>query len=170
MRDSGVRALLIRAQRSKTDSDALQASPLYHQAAGDSSIRLTARRQGTRGQEPGSLYICFCFVFCKPFVHFIRTGPLAKMMSMNSKQHHFAMHPTLPEHKYTTLHSSTEAIRRACLQTPQVNEQQTSLVLARVLLRAPGARNNKERCEAHTALMFFFYVFHGNHPHVCDLF
>ncbi|KAJ8255601.1 hypothetical protein COCON_G00194650 [Conger conger] len=30
------------------------------------------------------------------------------------------MHPTLPEHKYTTLHSSSEAIRRACLQTPQL--------------------------------------------------
>ncbi|XP_062853187.1 POU domain, class 4, transcription factor 1 isoform X3 [Trichomycterus rosablanca] len=42
------------------------------------------------------------------------------MMSMNSKQAHFAMHPTLPEHKYTTLHSSSEAIRRACLQTPQL--------------------------------------------------
>lgn len=44
------------------------------------------------------------------------------MMSMNSKQPHFAMHPSLPEHKYTTLHSSSEAIRRACLQTPQVNQ------------------------------------------------
>uniref|UniRef100_A0A3Q4BRP3 POU domain protein n=1 Tax=Mola mola TaxID=94237 RepID=A0A3Q4BRP3_MOLML len=42
------------------------------------------------------------------------------MMSMNSKQPHFAMHPSLPEHKYTTLHSSSEAIRRACLQTPQL--------------------------------------------------
>uniref|UniRef100_A0A3Q2QC37 POU domain protein n=1 Tax=Fundulus heteroclitus TaxID=8078 RepID=A0A3Q2QC37_FUNHE len=42
------------------------------------------------------------------------------MMSMNSKQSHFAMHPSLPEHKYTTLHSSSEAIRRACLQTPQL--------------------------------------------------
>ncbi|XP_061670245.1 POU domain, class 4, transcription factor 1 isoform X2 [Syngnathoides biaculeatus] len=42
------------------------------------------------------------------------------MMSMNSKQAHFAMHPSLPEHKYTTLHSSSEAIRRACLQTPQL--------------------------------------------------
>ncbi|NWU75501.1 PO4F3 factor, partial [Onychorhynchus coronatus] len=40
------------------------------------------------------------------------------MMSMNSKQPHFAMHPTLPEHKYPTLHSSSEAIRRACLPTP----------------------------------------------------
>ncbi|KAJ8407084.1 hypothetical protein AAFF_G00287600 [Aldrovandia affinis] len=39
---------------------------------------------------------------------------------MNSKQPHFAMHPTLPEHKYTSLHSSSEAIRRACLQTPQL--------------------------------------------------
>ncbi|XP_056464333.1 POU domain, class 4, transcription factor 1 isoform X2 [Gadus chalcogrammus] len=42
------------------------------------------------------------------------------MMSMNSKQTHFGMHPSLPEHKYTTLHSSSEAIRRACLQTPQL--------------------------------------------------
>ncbi|TNN74546.1 POU domain, class 4, transcription factor 3 [Liparis tanakae] len=42
------------------------------------------------------------------------------MMSMNSKQPHYAMHPSLPEHKYTTLHSSSEAIRRACLQTPQL--------------------------------------------------
>ncbi|KAM8976446.1 POU domain, class 4, transcription factor 1 isoform 3-T3 [Pelodytes ibericus] len=40
------------------------------------------------------------------------------MMSMNSKQPHFAMHPSLPEHKYTSLHSSSEAIRRACLPTP----------------------------------------------------
>ncbi|KAJ1115522.1 hypothetical protein NDU88_003746 [Pleurodeles waltl] len=41
------------------------------------------------------------------------------MMSMNSKQPHFAMHPSLPEHKYTTLHhTSSEAIRRACLPTP----------------------------------------------------
>ncbi|KAG9277807.1 POU domain, class 4, transcription factor 1 [Astyanax mexicanus] len=40
------------------------------------------------------------------------------MMSMNSKQHF--MHASLPEHKYTTLHSSSEAIRRACLQTPQL--------------------------------------------------
>ncbi|XP_005374293.1 PREDICTED: POU domain, class 4, transcription factor 1 [Chinchilla lanigera] len=37
---------------------------------------------------------------------------------MNSKQPHFAMHPTLPEHKYPSLHSSSEAIRRACLPTP----------------------------------------------------
>ncbi|MBN3315745.1 PO4F3 factor, partial [Atractosteus spatula] len=42
------------------------------------------------------------------------------MMSMNSKQPHFAMHPTLPEPKYTSLHSSSEAIRRACLPTPQL--------------------------------------------------
>lgn len=44
-----------------------------------------------------------------------------KMMSMNSKQPHFAMHPTLPEHKYPSLHSSSEAIRRACLPTPPVS-------------------------------------------------
>ncbi|KAB1267864.1 Brain-specific homeobox/POU domain protein 3 [Camelus dromedarius] len=43
------------------------------------------------------------------------------MMSMNSKQPHFAMHPTLPEHKYPSLHSSSEAIRRACLPTPPSN-------------------------------------------------
>lgn len=40
---------------------------------------------------------------------------------MNSKQPHFAMHPTLPEHKYPSLHSSSEAIRRACLPTPPVS-------------------------------------------------
>uniref|UniRef100_UPI00398E6592 brain-specific homeobox/POU domain protein 3-like n=1 Tax=Pristiophorus japonicus TaxID=55135 RepID=UPI00398E6592 len=39
------------------------------------------------------------------------------MMSMNSKQP-FGMHPILHEPKYTTLHSSTEALRRACLPTP----------------------------------------------------
>ncbi|MGH0123892.1 UNVERIFIED_CONTAM: hypothetical protein FKN15_067697 [Acipenser sinensis] len=43
-----------------------------------------------------------------------------KMMSMNSKQAHFAMHSSLPEHKYTSLHSSSEAIRRACLPTSQL--------------------------------------------------
>ncbi|MBN3276737.1 BRN3 protein, partial [Polyodon spathula] len=42
------------------------------------------------------------------------------MMSMNSKQPHFAMHSSLPEHKYTSLHSSSEAIRRACLPTSQL--------------------------------------------------
>ncbi|XP_072434023.1 POU domain, class 4, transcription factor 1 [Chiloscyllium punctatum] len=41
-----------------------------------------------------------------------------KMMSMNSKQPAFGMHHTLPEHKYTSLHSSSEAIRRACLPAP----------------------------------------------------
>ncbi|XP_048454187.1 POU domain, class 4, transcription factor 1 isoform X2 [Rhincodon typus] len=40
------------------------------------------------------------------------------MMSMNSKQPAFGMHHTLPEHKYTSLHSSSEAIRRACLPAP----------------------------------------------------
>ncbi|XP_007900762.1 POU domain, class 4, transcription factor 1 [Callorhinchus milii] len=40
------------------------------------------------------------------------------MMSMNSKQPAFGMHHSLPEHKYTSLHSSSEAIRRACLPTP----------------------------------------------------
>ncbi|XP_057216648.1 brain-specific homeobox/POU domain protein 3-like [Triplophysa rosa] len=38
------------------------------------------------------------------------------MMSMNSKQP-FSMHPILHEPKYTPLHSSSEAIRRACLPT-----------------------------------------------------
>lgn len=44
----------------------------------------------------------------------------AIMMSMNSKQH-FSMHPMLHEPKYTPLHSSSEAIRRACLPTPSVS-------------------------------------------------
>lgn len=42
------------------------------------------------------------------------------MMSMNSKQP-FSMHPILHEPKYTPLHSSSEAIRRACLPTPSVS-------------------------------------------------
>ena len=54
------------------------------------------------------------------FARFSLETHRARMMSMNSKQTHFGMHPSLPEHKYTTLHSSSEAIRRACLQTPQV--------------------------------------------------
>ncbi|KAG7217127.1 hypothetical protein INR49_027668, partial [Caranx melampygus] len=41
------------------------------------------------------------------------------MMSMNSKQP-FSMHPILHEPKYTPLHSSSEAIRRACLPTPSL--------------------------------------------------
>ncbi|XP_030066150.1 brain-specific homeobox/POU domain protein 3 [Microcaecilia unicolor] len=41
------------------------------------------------------------------------------MMSMNSKQA-FSMHPILHEPKYTHLHTSSEAIRRACLQAPQI--------------------------------------------------
>eukprot|EP00066_Takifugu_rubripes_P011269 XP_003979811.1 PREDICTED: brain-specific homeobox/POU domain protein 3-like [Takifugu rubripes] len=41
------------------------------------------------------------------------------MMSMNSKQP-FSMHPILHEPKYTPLHSSSEAIRRACLPTPSI--------------------------------------------------
>lgn len=44
----------------------------------------------------------------------------AIMMSMNSKQP-FSMHPILHEPKYTPLHSSSEAIRRACLPTPSVS-------------------------------------------------
>ncbi|XP_044283407.1 brain-specific homeobox/POU domain protein 3-like [Varanus komodoensis] len=41
------------------------------------------------------------------------------MMSMNSKQA-FSMHPILHEPKYAHLHSSSEAIRRACLPAPQL--------------------------------------------------
>lgn len=41
------------------------------------------------------------------------------MMSMNSKQP-FSVHPILHEPKYTPLHSSSEAIRRACLPTPSL--------------------------------------------------
>ncbi|KAF7670273.1 hypothetical protein LDENG_00299930 [Lucifuga dentata] len=41
------------------------------------------------------------------------------MMSMNSKQP-FSMHPMLHEPKYAPLHSSSEAIRRACLPTPSL--------------------------------------------------
>uniref|UniRef100_A0A8D0DNE4 POU domain protein n=1 Tax=Salvator merianae TaxID=96440 RepID=A0A8D0DNE4_SALMN len=41
------------------------------------------------------------------------------MMSMNSKQA-FSMHPMLHEPKYAHLHSSSEAIRRACLPAPQL--------------------------------------------------
>lgn len=55
-----------------------------------------------------------------------------KMMSMNSKQPHFAMHPTLPEHKYPSLHSSSEAIRRACLPTPPVSAPRPRLRPARL--------------------------------------
>lgn len=48
----------------------------------------------------------------------------AIMMSMNSKQP-FSMHPILHEPKYTPLHSSSEAIRRACLPTPSVSPEFT---------------------------------------------
>ncbi|XP_077148579.1 brain-specific homeobox/POU domain protein 3 [Ranitomeya variabilis] len=41
------------------------------------------------------------------------------MMSMNSKQP-FSMHPMLHEPKYAPLHTSSEAIRRACLPAPQL--------------------------------------------------
>ncbi|XP_067404656.1 brain-specific homeobox/POU domain protein 3 [Emydura macquarii macquarii] len=41
------------------------------------------------------------------------------MMSMNSKQP-FSMHPILHEPKYTHLHTSSEALRRACLPAPQI--------------------------------------------------
>ncbi|XP_018417159.1 PREDICTED: POU domain, class 4, transcription factor 3 [Nanorana parkeri] len=41
------------------------------------------------------------------------------MMTMNSKQP-FSMHPILQEPKYSSLHSSSEAMRRVCLQAPQL--------------------------------------------------
>ncbi|XP_068105647.1 brain-specific homeobox/POU domain protein 3 [Hyperolius riggenbachi] len=41
------------------------------------------------------------------------------MMSMNSKQA-FSMHPMLHEPKYGPIHTSSEAIRRACLPAPQL--------------------------------------------------
>uniref|UniRef100_A0A8C5R1J6 POU domain protein n=1 Tax=Leptobrachium leishanense TaxID=445787 RepID=A0A8C5R1J6_9ANUR len=41
------------------------------------------------------------------------------MMTMNSKQP-FTMHPMLQEPKYSSLHSSSEAMRRVCLPTPQL--------------------------------------------------
>ncbi|XP_040200514.1 POU domain, class 4, transcription factor 3 [Rana temporaria] len=41
------------------------------------------------------------------------------MMAMNSKQP-FSMHPILQEPKYSNLHSSSEAMRRVCLQAPQL--------------------------------------------------
>lgn len=116
-------------------------------AAERNRIRPTAaRRQKSRREDLASR-----FGYCPLFlVHFIWAGSRANMMSMNSKQPHFAMHPSLPEHKYTTLHSSSEAIRRACLQTPQVNELQTSAFLPRSPLRARRSAGG-----AYTALMFF---------------
>ncbi|XP_043919955.1 POU domain, class 4, transcription factor 3 [Protopterus annectens] len=41
------------------------------------------------------------------------------MITMNSKQP-FSMHPVLQESKYSSLHSSSEAMRRVCLQAPQL--------------------------------------------------
>ncbi|KAM8799141.1 POU domain, class 4, transcription factor 3 [Eudromia elegans] len=41
------------------------------------------------------------------------------MMAMNAKQP-FAMHAALPEPKYSSLHSSSEAMRRVCLPAPQL--------------------------------------------------
>lgn len=67
--------------------------------------------QGNRGADFPADFRSVCGFTC----------PAIKMMSMNSKQPHFAMHPTLPEHKYPSLHSSSEAIRRACLPTPPVS-------------------------------------------------
>lgn len=48
------------------------------------------------------------------------TSSSPTMMSMNSKQA-FSMHPILHEPKYPHLHTSSEAIRRACLPAPQVS-------------------------------------------------
>lgn len=48
------------------------------------------------------------------------------MMSMNSKQA-FSMHPILHEPKYPHLHTSSEAIRRACLPAPQVSRTSAGL-------------------------------------------
>lgn len=149
VRDSGVRALLIHTQQSQTETHThtLRASPLYHQQpSATASARPTAARRQKRRRED----LASRFGFCPLFVHFIWAGSRAIMMSMNSKQPHFAMHPSLPEHKYTTLHSSSEAIRRACLQTPQVNELQTSAFLPRSPLRARRSAGG-----AYTALMFF---------------
>ncbi|XP_054833015.1 POU domain, class 4, transcription factor 3 [Eublepharis macularius] len=41
------------------------------------------------------------------------------MMGMNAKQP-FGMHPALQEAKYSSLHSSSEAMRRVCLPAPQL--------------------------------------------------
>ncbi|XP_048850850.1 POU domain, class 4, transcription factor 3-like [Brienomyrus brachyistius] len=41
------------------------------------------------------------------------------MITMNGKQH-FSMHPVLQEPKYSTIHSNSEAMRRVCLSTPQL--------------------------------------------------
>nr|XP_006128622.1 POU domain, class 4, transcription factor 3 [Pelodiscus sinensis] len=41
------------------------------------------------------------------------------MMAMNAKQP-FPMHPALPEPKYSSLHSTAEAMRRVCLPAPQL--------------------------------------------------
>ncbi|XP_018110111.2 POU domain, class 4, transcription factor 3 [Xenopus laevis] len=41
------------------------------------------------------------------------------MMTMNSKQP-FSIHPILQEPKYPSLHSNSEAMRRVCLQAPQL--------------------------------------------------
>ncbi|XP_048826775.1 POU domain, class 4, transcription factor 2-like isoform X2 [Brienomyrus brachyistius] len=42
------------------------------------------------------------------------------MMSLNGKQGFTMSHASLPEPKYSSLHSSSEAMRRACLPTPQL--------------------------------------------------
>lgn len=55
----------------------------------------------------------------------------AIMMSMNSKQA-FSMHPILHEPKYAPLHSSSEAIRRACLPTPSVRSARAFIFITSV--------------------------------------
>nr|XP_008525802.1 PREDICTED: POU domain, class 4, transcription factor 1 [Equus przewalskii] len=66
------------------------------------------------------------------------------MMSMNSKQPHFAMHPTLPEHKYPSLHSSSEAIRRACLPTPPLQSNLFASLDETLLARAEALARELE--------------------------
>ncbi len=108
-------------------------------------IRLTAARRQKRRRRTIALLLA----------HFICAGFRANMMSMNSKQHHFAMHPSLPEHKYTTLHSSSEAIRRACLQTPQVNELQNFCVSPPAFFSC--AREEERWRRIHRLNVFFMY-------------
>lgn len=74
----------------------------------------------------------------------------AIMMSMNSKQP-FSMHPMLHEPKYTPLHSSSEAIRRACLPTPSVSPAprinfDTWLVIWSVAFEIRGPAAGRPEC------------------------
>lgn len=88
---------------------------LRHRHPPLSAASLSGRREPGEHFSPD--FRSVCGFTCQAF----------KMMSMNSKQPHFAMHPTLPEHKYPSLHSSSEAIRRACLPTPPVRDRQLQL-------------------------------------------